>query len=77
MRGALQYPPPVLSYDELRQSLVKAGIIAADGLEMALAELICLGYLCEPIEGWYAFAVSDEELDRALAAEPVAEEVPA
>jgi hypothetical protein len=74
VRGAFDYPPPrVLSYEALVSSLVGQGIVSAGGLDGALAELIALGYLYEPLPGWFAFAVSDEELEAALRAEPVAE----
>jgi len=63
--------PPVLSYEELTHALVEGGIISAGGLDAALAELIALGYLCEPWDGLYAFAVSDEELEEAITAEPI------
>jgi hypothetical protein len=73
-KGALDCSPHrVLSYAALKASLVGQGIVSAGGLDAALAELVALGYLYEPLQGWFAFAVSDEELETAIAAEPVAE----
>jgi hypothetical protein len=76
-RGRGYLSPPVVSYEELTHALVEGGIISAGGLDAALAELIALGYLCEPWEGLFAFAVSDEELEEAIAATPIDAEVAA